>query len=83
LNLDTAAGHPNNIGVKMEVHDVCDDDYWKNLDGRRGRERAVRFGAAMNRLDVLSRKLTEESYQEYLKEEERRKEKEQKPGSNT
>ena len=59
---------------KMEDHDVCDDDYWKNLDGRRGRERDARFAAAMNRLDELSRKLTEESYHEYLKAEERQKE---------
>ena len=67
-------GASASVGARMEDHNVNDDDYWKNLDGRRGRERDARFATAMNRLDELSRKLTEESYQEYLNEEERRKE---------
>jgi hypothetical protein len=51
-----------------------DDEYWKSYDG--AMSRFAGFHDSMNKLDALSKRLTEEAYREYLERERRAAEKE-------
>jgi hypothetical protein len=54
----------------MADFDIYDDDYWRGSNGTMLRRQG--YFEAMDRLDALSRELTEQAHNEYLERERRK-----------